>query len=221
MRWCAEAQKPAILCSFGKDSLVIVHLTRELGLKLPIIYHRNHWFPEKNAFADRSDPALAARGARLAAERCAASRSTIRQLRSSRAWPARPRQGCIQTVKPLSNRATASEWMYLTGSSSQWTASRGYARARIFLIDRRDILRASRGICVSTATNPATSDIFEGPCPLRADRSPASARPAPSDAFPLKPTGVIQTSGIISKRIPAADAGQPLRCRAPDASGRR
>lgn len=45
-------KKPAVLSSFGKDSMVMLHLLRESGIKMPVVYHRNHWFPEKNAFAD-------------------------------------------------------------------------------------------------------------------------------------------------------------------------
>ena len=45
-------KRPAIMASFGKDSMVLIALTRILQKDLPVIYHRFHWFPEKNRFAD-------------------------------------------------------------------------------------------------------------------------------------------------------------------------
>lgn len=44
--------RPAIMSSFGKDSMVIIALAGMLRLNLPVIYHRQPWFPEKNRFAD-------------------------------------------------------------------------------------------------------------------------------------------------------------------------
>jgi 3'-phosphoadenosine 5'-phosphosulfate sulfotransferase (PAPS reductase)/FAD synthetase len=43
---------PAIMCSFGKDSMVMLHLMRKWGYKLPIIFHRDPWWPQKYRFAD-------------------------------------------------------------------------------------------------------------------------------------------------------------------------
>jgi 3'-phosphoadenosine 5'-phosphosulfate sulfotransferase (PAPS reductase)/FAD synthetase len=52
---------PALMCSFGKDSMVLLHLIRETlkprkfschGYPVPIISHRHPWFPAKNEFAD-------------------------------------------------------------------------------------------------------------------------------------------------------------------------
>jgi hypothetical protein len=51
----------ALMCSFGKDSMVLLHLIRDLlpGAELrahqypiPVIYHRTPWFPAKQEFAD-------------------------------------------------------------------------------------------------------------------------------------------------------------------------
>jgi len=55
------AAKPALMCSFGKDSMVLLHLIREVlplnrmsthAYPVPIIYHRHPWFAMKNMFAD-------------------------------------------------------------------------------------------------------------------------------------------------------------------------
>jgi hypothetical protein len=48
----AEHSRPAILSSFGKDSMVLLHLVRAMGLTLPVIFHRDPWEPWKNKFAD-------------------------------------------------------------------------------------------------------------------------------------------------------------------------
>lgn len=46
---------PAILCSFGKDSLVMLHMLQQRrdSKSLPIIYYRQNLFPKKNDFANR------------------------------------------------------------------------------------------------------------------------------------------------------------------------
>ncbi len=54
VQWVKDFKAPCILSSFGKDSMVMTHVCRKLGLKLPIVYHRNHWQPEKNRFADNT-----------------------------------------------------------------------------------------------------------------------------------------------------------------------
>jgi hypothetical protein len=43
---------PVINCSFGKDSMVLLHLCYANSLPLPIVYYRDPYFPRKNAFAD-------------------------------------------------------------------------------------------------------------------------------------------------------------------------
>lgn len=52
-RWYVPG-KTVLMCSFGKDSMVLLHLVRgALGERaLPVIYHRHPWFPAKNEFAD-------------------------------------------------------------------------------------------------------------------------------------------------------------------------
>ena len=45
-----EFKRPALLWSSGKDSMVLLHLLGET--KLPVIFHRHPWFPEKYEFAD-------------------------------------------------------------------------------------------------------------------------------------------------------------------------
>lgn len=46
------AQKPAFMCSFGKDSMVLLHILQKHGIKVPLIFHKDPWFPKKYAFAD-------------------------------------------------------------------------------------------------------------------------------------------------------------------------
>lgn len=48
-----ETKNQCILCSFGKDSMVMLHLMRSVGLNLPIVSFRDPWFPKKHAFANR------------------------------------------------------------------------------------------------------------------------------------------------------------------------
>lgn len=42
-----------LYCSFGKDSMVLLHLTRSMGLDLPVIFNRIPIFSSKQAFANR------------------------------------------------------------------------------------------------------------------------------------------------------------------------
>jgi len=44
---------PVLLCSFGKDSLTLLHLLLSRNIRMPIIYFADPWFPRKNAFANR------------------------------------------------------------------------------------------------------------------------------------------------------------------------
>ena len=48
-----EYKKPAIMCSFGKDSMVLLHLIRSKGINLPVIFHREPFYSEKYEFANR------------------------------------------------------------------------------------------------------------------------------------------------------------------------
>ncbi len=62
----SAARKPAVMLSFGKDSMALAHLIRIALFKglnhnhfplthafpLPVIYHRDPWFPQKHEFAD-------------------------------------------------------------------------------------------------------------------------------------------------------------------------
>ena len=47
-----QYKSPVLYCSFGKDSLCLLHLLLSCNIRIPIIYHRDPWFPRKNAFAD-------------------------------------------------------------------------------------------------------------------------------------------------------------------------
>jgi len=48
----AEYKKPLILCSFGKDSMALLHLIKSLNLKWNVGFHRFHIPNEKYEFAD-------------------------------------------------------------------------------------------------------------------------------------------------------------------------
>src|SRR4029077_4756897 len=44
---------PVLNCSFGKDSMVLLHLLCSDGIRVQIVYYRDPWFPRKNAFANQ------------------------------------------------------------------------------------------------------------------------------------------------------------------------
>ena len=44
---------PCFLCSFGKDSMVLLWLMREMKLTLPVVFYRDPWWPRKYRFAER------------------------------------------------------------------------------------------------------------------------------------------------------------------------
>lgn len=44
-------KKPVVMCSFGKDSMVLLHLLK--GYMLPVIFHREPFFPRKYDFANK------------------------------------------------------------------------------------------------------------------------------------------------------------------------
>lgn len=44
-------RRPVIFCSFGKDSMVMLHLLRGAGYSLPVVFYTDPWFPEKYAWA--------------------------------------------------------------------------------------------------------------------------------------------------------------------------
>jgi hypothetical protein len=52
-RVVAEYRNPVVLASFGKDSMVILNMLERLGLKFPLIFHREPFSPAKFAFANR------------------------------------------------------------------------------------------------------------------------------------------------------------------------
>lgn len=49
----AEFKHPAIMCSFGKDSMVVLHLVQKVRPDLPVIFHREPFQPHKYAFANK------------------------------------------------------------------------------------------------------------------------------------------------------------------------
>lgn len=46
-----EAKRPALMCSFGKDSMVLLHILRELEIDIPVIFFKDPWQPKKYKFA--------------------------------------------------------------------------------------------------------------------------------------------------------------------------
>lgn len=48
-----QYKNPIIYCGFGKDSICVLDLCRDLGLNWPIMYHREIFFPRKKKFANR------------------------------------------------------------------------------------------------------------------------------------------------------------------------
>lgn len=48
----ATARNPVVMSSFGKDSMVMLHLLRDHGLRLPVVFHREPMLPKKYAFAN-------------------------------------------------------------------------------------------------------------------------------------------------------------------------
>lgn len=44
---------PAVMCSFGKDSIAVLHLVRQVAPELPVIFHREPFEPHKYAYANR------------------------------------------------------------------------------------------------------------------------------------------------------------------------
>ena len=49
---CSTYNAPAFMCSFGKDSMVLLSIIEGMGLRLPVIFHRDPWWPKKYKFAD-------------------------------------------------------------------------------------------------------------------------------------------------------------------------
>ncbi len=47
-----EYAHPVLYCSFGKDSMVLLHLMYSTGIRMPVLYYRDPWFPRKNRFAN-------------------------------------------------------------------------------------------------------------------------------------------------------------------------
>lgn len=52
-RVLASYKKPVMGCSFGKDSMVLLHILINNGFKPPIVFYRDPWWPQKYRFADQ------------------------------------------------------------------------------------------------------------------------------------------------------------------------
>lgn len=46
-------KKPVLMSSFGKDSMVMMDIVERMGIKLPILFHREPFFPQKYEFSNR------------------------------------------------------------------------------------------------------------------------------------------------------------------------
>lgn len=49
----AAARRPAIMSSFGKDSMVMLEIVRRMEIDLPIVFHREPFLPHKYRFANK------------------------------------------------------------------------------------------------------------------------------------------------------------------------
>ena len=47
-----EYQNPVLFWSGGKDSMVLLHLMYSQGIRLPVVYYRDPWFPRKSRFVN-------------------------------------------------------------------------------------------------------------------------------------------------------------------------
>jgi hypothetical protein len=54
----ADASAPVVFSSFGKDSLVLIHLTSRVAPQIPVAYFELGAAPEKHAFPNRIAPAF-------------------------------------------------------------------------------------------------------------------------------------------------------------------
>lgn len=48
----AKFKKPCLLCSFGKDSMVLLYILRDMGIDVPIVFYRDPYSPKKFDFAN-------------------------------------------------------------------------------------------------------------------------------------------------------------------------
>jgi hypothetical protein len=46
-------RNPVVMASFGKDSMVVLDILKRMGLKFPLVFHREPFSPAKFAFANR------------------------------------------------------------------------------------------------------------------------------------------------------------------------
>ena len=46
-------RNPAFMCSFGKDSMVLLDILNVNNIRVPVIFHKDPWFPEKYTFAEK------------------------------------------------------------------------------------------------------------------------------------------------------------------------
>ena len=40
-------RNPAFMCSFGKDSMVLLDILDANNIRLPVIFHKEPWFPKR------------------------------------------------------------------------------------------------------------------------------------------------------------------------------
>jgi hypothetical protein len=164
-KW-ANSKNPCVLCSFGKDSMVLLHLIRSAGLNLPVVYHRNHWFPEKNAFAD--------------------SVIQLWQLQVHD-WPPsecgiKVHDDCIQTVNQYQVSPTRS--MHMPNGILEPEEGKPWICGRFDILDRPKGTFVHPWDLMFSGHKGGDEDIFEGPWPLKTDY--VYNADAPDFCFPLK-----------------------------------
>jgi len=47
-----KSYNPVILCSFGKDSMVMLYLIRKIKKDIPVLFFKEPFFPKKYSFAN-------------------------------------------------------------------------------------------------------------------------------------------------------------------------
>lgn len=163
----AAHKAPAILCSFGKDSLTVLHLTRKMGLRLPVIFHRDPWEPRKTAFANRLIEAWD-----LVVED----------------WPPSACGIKVNGTLEIVSRYQVGPDHYLDIPMSILEPAAG----EHFACGLRDVIERPKGSFLHPwdlyLHGHKSSDIdpYEGPVPLKQNYIPSPCQGAPAIAFPLE-----------------------------------
>lgn len=189
----AKAQRPAVMASFGKDSMVLLTLVRETarrtvwspqnGFPVPVIFLRDPWMQHKNAFADSiardwgitlHDWAPAAAGVQVKPDslelggRYSIGNGVYMDMAKVTVGPDDPDFKSAAITHPPSASATSGQVLNVGKSEDN--------PGKDFLCGLRDVLERPR---VEVTYFPwdrllighknADVDLFHGPCPLKAD----------------------------------------------------